>query len=154
VRRVLPLLAMLLLGFAPAPFPRQTKTKADWQALQGEWIRVSLTICGKKRFEAPGAIILTIRGDQIAFAGTDPGDKRDEWKFKLDISKGQKRIDFRSVIPADQIPNTNVMLGIYRIEENILTICSHVGKETTDRPLNFDPAQKKVWLHVYKRKIP
>ena len=36
MRRVLPLVAVLLMGFAPAPFPKQHR-KTDLKKMQGEW---------------------------------------------------------------------------------------------------------------------
>ena len=52
MRRGLPLLAVLCLAFAPAPFPRQRRpdaSKGDLQAIQGKWDRVLLRI-GRRTF--------------------------------------------------------------------------------------------------------
>ena len=44
MRCVLPLLALVSLGAAPAPFPKPTPAKDDLKALQGDWVLTS-TIC-------------------------------------------------------------------------------------------------------------
>jgi hypothetical protein len=69
MRRVLPLVAVLAVAFAPAPLPRPAPPASaieDLKEMQGEWVRSSLTICGKAHKEQPGAIIATIRGKQGA----------------------------------------------------------------------------------------
>ena len=37
MRRILPLVVLLSVAFAPAPFPKQTTSKSDLRRLQGAW---------------------------------------------------------------------------------------------------------------------
>jgi hypothetical protein len=56
VRRALPLLAGMALGFAPAPPPRDTP-KADLARLQGEWVRANFTIGESVRADGAASVV-------------------------------------------------------------------------------------------------
>jgi uncharacterized protein (TIGR03067 family) len=140
MRRVLPLIAVLSLAFAPAPFPRPAPSASaieDLKAMQGEWVRSSLTICGKTDKEQPGAIIATIRGNHMAF-----GTPSDTYTFTLDASQSPKWIE------------SSMFRGVYEVKGNTLTLCFRMGVNDDPRPMSFDPAQQGVWLEVFKRKKP
>jgi uncharacterized protein (TIGR03067 family) len=133
MRRVLPLLSVVCLAFAPAPFPKQRRaddSQGDLQALQGAWT---------ERF-ADSAVV-TIIGDRMVHTSDY------EWKFTLKGKTYPKRIEAVGVGP--RIAG-KTRLGIYRLEKGKLIICwsrGSVGK--LDWPASLDPIQKDVWIEVF-----
>jgi hypothetical protein len=79
MRRTLLLLAGLLMGFAPSPFPKQQRPDAasqrDLQAMQGEWT---------ERFADSAAV--TIIGDRMVHTSDYA------WKLTLNAKTNPKRI--------------------------------------------------------------
>jgi uncharacterized protein (TIGR03067 family) len=143
MRRPLLLAAVLSLAFAPAPRPKLNASKDDLAKMQGQWVRTSLTINGKKHDEPQGCAV-TIKGDVLAFPSPD-----DAWKLTIDATKKPKWIDSRRVKPAGSI---GPFWGVYRLEGDTLTICWREDANVTDRPADFDPSQRHVWLQVFQRK--
>src|ERR1700733_13562766 len=91
MRRVLPLIAVLSLSFAPAPFPKPAKpesSKEDLKKMQGTWTRVSVTIQGQKVEERPGTIAIVITGTHLQFP-----DPLDGWTITVDAKKRPKVFD-------------------------------------------------------------
>ena len=66
MRCILLLLAVLLMGFAPAPFPKPSLEKADLAKLQGEWEQVSSSINGNPPF-AGGGVVEVFSGNQLTY---------------------------------------------------------------------------------------
>lgn len=147
MRRVIPLLVVMSLGFAPAPVYRARPDKrTDLEKMQGAWVRVSLTIDGKRHEEAVGSVVPTINGDTLSFAA--PSDK---WRLTLDATKNPKRLESLQIVPANALG----FMGIYKLEGDRLVVCWRSGKTEADRPTDFDPAaQPGVWLCVYERNKP
>jgi uncharacterized protein (TIGR03067 family) len=143
MRRLLLLAALASLAFAPVPKPKPRPPRNDLEALQGRWYRVSLIIKGEWHKERPGAVAPTIKDNLMAY-----GARGDTWDFTLDPKKSPKRIDFRNTT------HRGSYQGVYKLEGDTLTICWREGEKEADRPADFDPRQKNVWLHVYKRKKP
>jgi uncharacterized protein (TIGR03067 family) len=146
MRRVLPLLIVLSLGFAPAPVYRGKPggSKGDLQKMQGEWVRVSLTVDGAPQ---GGQATLSVKDDRMRFQAD-----YDRWKVVLDATGSPPKIDFHHA----SSPNGRAALaGIYRLEADTrLTICVRFADEESERPVGFDHSQPNVWLHVYKRIKP
>ena len=138
MRRVLLLIVVLSLAFAPIPKPKSRKTdstKEDLKAMQGEWAE-----------QFADSTLITIVGDRMVYT-SDYG-----WKFTLNAKTTPKRIESFGVGPR---LGGKTRLGIYRLEKDKLTICwrlDSVGKP--DWPVSFDPAQKDVWLQVFERVKP
>jgi uncharacterized protein (TIGR03067 family) len=146
MRRVIPLFVIGSLGFAPAPVYRARPDQTtDLERMQGGWVRVSLMIDGKRREEAVGSIVPTIKGDTLSFAA--PSDR---WRLTLDATKTPKRIESRQIGAA----NAAGFMGIYKLEGDRFIVCWRSGKTEADRSASFDPAQAGVWLCVYERKKP
>ena len=143
MRRVVLLLTVLLMGFAPAPvYKPKPEGRTAIERLQGEWSRLSMSINGGPLSDS-GGVTLTVKGNLMGFGSAD-----DEWKVTIDAAKAPARIDFHRVKLSG---NIDVLLGIYRLEADKLTICWCLSKEEGERPTNFDP-KKSNWLHVYSRK--
>jgi uncharacterized protein (TIGR03067 family) len=133
MRRVLLLIVVLSLGFAPAPFPKQRRaddSQRDLQAMQGKWTA-----------EFADSASITIVGDRMVYTA-DYG-----WKFTLNAKTTPKRIEALGAGPSLA---GKTRLGIYRLEKDKLTICwrqDSVSKP--DWPMSFEPAQKDVWIEVF-----
>jgi uncharacterized protein (TIGR03067 family) len=86
--------------------------------------------------------------------GTITVERRDEvYTYQLDASKEPKRID---ITPGPPSGDGKVRLGIYKIEDDILTICSLIpgkAKPDANRPEDFDPTKRDdVVVLTFRRK--
>src|SRR4051812_25061488 len=83
MRRVLPLLVLLLMGFAPVPpyRPKPDTSKADLKALQGEWHRVRVTVGGTVHTEVGKETTIVITDGRMSYAVA--GKPTNEWDFTL-----------------------------------------------------------------------
>src|SRR5262245_51375625 len=118
MRRVLPLLAVLLLGFAHAPVPpyrpKPDTSKDDLRNLKGSWVLVSSTSGGK-----PWVMPQRLPG--YTFHSDDEwSGPAITWAIKLDTQNRLKRIDGklkRGDAPYDRF------FGVYRLDADTLTVC-------------------------------
>jgi uncharacterized protein (TIGR03067 family) len=138
MRRVLPLLIVLCLGFAPAPLPKQRgadEARRDLLAMQGEWT---------ERFADSACV--TISGDRMVWT-SDHG-----WKFTLNAKATPKRIEAVGIGP--RLAGKS-RWGVYHLEKDKLTICWYRGSPgKMDWPADLDPIQKDVWVEVFTRVEP
>jgi uncharacterized protein (TIGR03067 family) len=146
----LPLLALavLMLGFAPAPFPRSDRRKSnqsDLERCQGTWVRVQLHIDGQPRNEGPNGTTITITSNRLQFPVAS-----DAWFISLDETKRPRQITYRG---ATDTVRRHVFRGVYRLEGDTLTICCRDGEEK-DRPLDLSATGQGIWLQVFKRRKP
>ncbi len=143
MRRGLALLSLFLLGLAPAPLPKPDK-RSDLQKMQGEWVRVSVTVDGTPQ---GGQETLSVKNDLLQFKWD-----YDRWKVVLDATSSPPKIDFHH---AGSPNGRAALVGVYRLEADTqLTICGRFADEESERPVGFDPSQPNVWLQVYRRKHP
>jgi uncharacterized protein (TIGR03067 family) len=130
--------AVLLLGFAPAPFPRRDRQRLasidqNLKLMQGAWQGDAKT--GNRTglsFSAAikdNQLILTIAGRRIT------------WALQL-----QGRTSPRSLDITNEAGHS--FLGIYRLEGDILSIC--IGTTGT-RPSGFNASRKGHTLLTLKR---
>src|SRR5262245_47137700 len=84
MRRVLPLLAVLSLAFAPVPpyRPKPDSGKEDLKKLQGTWERVRVTIGGRVYSEVGNETTIVIADDRMNYSVA--GKPTNEWVFTLD----------------------------------------------------------------------
>src|SRR5262245_1074094 len=146
MRRLLPLVAVSCLAFAPAPKPKPDQSKNDLKKLQGKWVRVSCFVDGAGYSERPGAVTVKVQGDLMAFGS--PGDT---WKVTLYARKQPKQIDSQN---ATRKGRGSLYYGLYRLEGDDLVICWRRDDAKGGRPSGFDPAEPTVMVHTYKRKKP
>lgn len=144
MRRVLPLLVLMSLGFAPAPLPRAKAdtTAADLKRLQGAWLLASSTI--DVRSLATSEITVSIEGTQMRFAFD--GRPTRTWSFTLDGRPTLPRLDRGEI----GLPANAILRGIYRLDGDTLTLHSRRG----GRPDNFSGKGEGVIVEVFRRKKP
>jgi uncharacterized protein (TIGR03067 family) len=133
MRRTLLLLAGLLMGFAPAPFPKQRRAdddQRDLQAMQGAWT---------DRFADSAAV--SIVGDRMEYASDYA------WKLTLNARATPKRIKAIGIGPRVV---GKFRRGIYRLEKDKIIICWSRGSVAKmEWPINLDHLHKDVWVEVF-----
>jgi uncharacterized protein (TIGR03067 family) len=142
MRRVLPLLSILCLAFAPVPFPKpDRRTPKDLAAMRGEWEVISCHINGG---------LASTDGHTAVFDGNrlhrlTEGRTTIKWIVTLDSSKKPKWMDLKDA----NVPG-RTLLCIYKLEGDTLTcaFCNEVNAQ--ERPTDFNP--DLMGLEVFKRK--
>ncbi len=141
MRRLLPCLAIVLLGFAPAPFPRPDTSNLDLEKMQGEWVLVQMIVAGQSRDSGGGYFTIEIAGSRMQelSGGTVIWD----YSIKLDGRKRPRSLD---------CIGRGIDRGwsddrIYSLKENTLTI-----NRGDVRPTDFDASRLGRVLRTYKRK--
>ena len=145
MRRVLPPLVVLCLGFAPAPVHRPDKIGPGDTALRGEWVLVSETHGGLEQAPRKQSLVffrrhLRLTGD----AGTD------RWELELDPASSPKAFDMRH----ESGPTKYRLKCVYRVDGDDLITCYNINKHSIRPP---DLSGKGGWspcLQVFKRKKP
>jgi len=124
--------AAILIG---APALKETPKKET--GIVGEWIPESIGIAGKLG-KAPSSILrYEFTSDGKWIIRRDGVEAKSPARdYKVDAKASPATIDVGSVTPAAAAP-ARPMLGIYKIEEDTLTICFAAGGG--DRPTSFDP---------------
>jgi uncharacterized protein (TIGR03067 family) len=147
MRRVLSLLALVCLAFAPAPFPKPERDRscAHLEAVQGQWVRTFASLGGRRVTTYSLHDVATIGGNRWS-------EGKAEWTFKLTGRRSSGRIDMEST-PASAARGFPSCEGIYKLEGDTLTICT-VAVAQGERPSSFEHPKPGVWLEVYKRKRP
>jgi uncharacterized protein (TIGR03067 family) len=137
--------AVLTAGFAPAPFPRPSKTdrKTDLQKLEGSWVLASCTVDGVQ-LRSYGELTMVVRGSSATYyRGTEV-----ERAFTLTLSgaRGRGFWDSRGTAGAS--------LGLsyeclYHLEGDTLKVAYHNAGEK--RPASIERSRPGLYLDVYKR---
>jgi uncharacterized protein (TIGR03067 family) len=135
MRRVLPLLAVLLIGFAPAPAP-----KGDLWWMRGEWTTVRCLIDGKELPEPEKAFRSVVEGGRMRFFLL--GCVQRDWAVRVDEGK-TPRVMHRTA-------SEGAHSCIYRLEGETLHICYWNQEVPAPPPVDF-VARKGVSVEVLKR---
>jgi uncharacterized protein (TIGR03067 family) len=123
MRRVLPLVAVLSLAFAPAPFPKPDPTQKDLKELQGEWRVVSSVMDGgKAKADEIKAMKAVIKGNRYTvYRGAEVAI---EHTFSIDSTKKPKTIDFTV---SSRMTQGCKRFAIYEVNSDNLKICISTG---------------------------
>ena len=137
------LVGILFAGFALMCLGAQDKdaTGKDTKQLQGTWEAVKIN-SEELPPDKDKKITLTFKGNSI----TSSLNKK--LKFKIDAGKKPKQIDF---YPEDK--DQKKVLGIYKLENGTLTICTyHIGMGQP-RPKNFRVAPGKEMFVLEMKRV-
>jgi uncharacterized protein (TIGR03067 family) len=137
------LFVLLLLGFAPAPFPRRAQ-EGDLKRLQGEWRLVRSAFADE--WSEGGQVTLVVRGDQLTFR--QGGEALGTWKVRLNASKLLKELDLEGVSGFGLRAGT-ISLYVYRLEGDELTLWESSSTSGL-RPKVID-SSAGLYLWVYRR---
>jgi len=140
MRAAVPLLALVSLAFAPAPWPKVPRD--DLAKMQGEWKRVSASVGGVPVFlnEKQNDTVIAGRNFRQASGATGA------WTIALSGGK-PGRIYFE----APGASKFHHLHGIYKLEGDTLTLCT-VITPGRPRPDSFDDSRPGVWLEVFQRR--
>ena len=124
----------------------------EQEALQGTWIAVSQQFEGDKpmffdgkHFPKNSATKMTFKANKIAVRFETPKDGDYEWTYKLDPSKKPRQID---IVYRMDGKDSKPVLGIFRIENDTLTMCFGEKERPTDFATKADDGRA---LFVLKR---
>jgi uncharacterized protein (TIGR03067 family) len=161
--RLLPLLAVLLTGFAPAPFPKhEPRHPTDLTRLQGEWEVVEIADSnGRTKLSEEGtSITFIVKSNVVVVRLAEKGMRGDfEGRMTIDPEAVPKQVTWRLASAGvgeklESVKDDVKLLGIYRLFGNDLTICAANGKEQK-RPAGFDVSVSSTnALIVCRRKRP
>jgi uncharacterized protein (TIGR03067 family) len=135
---VLMLGATLLVGLSA---PGRAGDKGSKDRPQGKWTVTKMIENGRSADEAAGAFVMDFKGDDftLSFLGKSEGGT-----FKVDTTKTPKQFEIKLGINLKAAP------GIYKIENDVLTMCFNVGGQA--RPTKFESAAgSRNVLMVLKR---
>jgi uncharacterized protein (TIGR03067 family) len=138
--------ATLLLGFAPAPFPRQqpSSREGDLQQMQGEWTLVS-------RSWADGYISYNLKTARIAGRRLTLLDSAGHcigtYSLYLGPSKTIRLFDTKAE------KGNYSTYGVYELSGDMLRVCYRVTPDERRRPISLDGSQAGVFLDVFKRRM-
>jgi uncharacterized protein (TIGR03067 family) len=142
MHRVIQLLAVLSLAFAPAPVyrPKPDTGKDDLKAMQGSWVIHRSHNPGVSE-DVDGTGVWTFEGDVLT---TSRGGKKVSTSYaRLDGTTRPGSIDLYNRREGDPDPAQ----GRYRVEGDTLTVC--IGPGVRPRDLSGFGPSNGVW--VYKR---
>jgi uncharacterized protein (TIGR03067 family) len=134
---------LLLVGFAPAPFPKHQREHPDLDRIQGEWVAVSYRVWYDERRSGDASFVWAVlQGRRLTFY--QAGKMTNDGTVRLSGTGHVRQIDYTE-------ENANrAALGVYRFEDEGMTICwSYYGF----RPSDFTGGKSQE-LMVLKRKKP
>jgi uncharacterized protein (TIGR03067 family) len=138
--------ASVLVGLAlvvGAPAKKDPPAK-DPPTLIGEWVGESGTRGGKPQNPPPGTTLAFLADGTVRFR-EGGASKLEGGSYKADPKKSPAEID----ITPPEAAKGEILLGIYKIEGDTLTLCFALGGE---RPKEFAaPAGSEVMLVTCKR---
>jgi uncharacterized protein (TIGR03067 family) len=138
MRRILPLVSLILVGFAPLPFPRTVPR--DLKLIQGDWDLVSAVYTKGPGIEpSRGGEMspLNVAGSRMAHGLTAPGE------VALDATTTPKRIDLK----VKHGGADRYVRGIYRLRGDALDISWGLR----DRPADFADSREGTFHFAYQR---
>ena len=144
--RALPFLAVLSLGFAPAPFPKRSAPVSDADAVVGVWQLVSFDHDG---WHSPAPDVRPIRLtvtrktmklSHVGPMGESPGD---EWAYSLDARATPKSMDGKGQ-GGEHLP------WVYLLDRDTLTLCGCTARHERPKELTAVKGTGQL-LMVFKR---
>ena len=137
--------------------------RRDLDLLQGAWYRVSSETAGKnwpaERNGQPippkdPALMIVFKGDGWYQMGADGKTLVQGHIVRLDTTRLPKAIDLHNLGPNRDPPGRAWIQGIYKLEDDTLTLCLNFGG--ADRPTEFvtKPGPNSNVLDVYRRDRP
>src|SRR5262249_23933810 len=119
------ILTLILLSTA-----QSDQVKKELETLQGEWSLIGREVDGQKSNEEEVKALqirIVIKGDQLLFKSL--GDA--EWQkstLKINLQGASKSVD----VSGDNKGAKKDVLGIYKLEGDLLTVCNSVAERPTD----------------------
>ena len=134
--------SVALLGFAPAPFQKPDRRRADPNDLTGVWELVVSEVRGVPEGSDQTNYLCEITRDQLAFVQKTTRRRTAVYAFRL----------FPDLAPAAftwSTSNSVTFVGSYRLQGNELTIVFCSGSRLEVRPTDF--GGKPVYRYRFRR---
>jgi uncharacterized protein (TIGR03067 family) len=133
----------LLVGFAPAPFPRPRRTaeKDDLQRIQGTWEVIQYERGGSDLLRSYKEVRIAFEGGRMTFHFD--GRIGSRWDFVLEPASRPRALTRTHVGSKGRVAR-----GIYRFEGDRLILCDH---HSGPRPTEFD-SKGNHYLIVLRRR--
>jgi uncharacterized protein (TIGR03067 family) len=142
--------AAVLLGFAPAPFPKPARPASARQALkelEGSWVAVRRCLAGHDLMRPGSGMTAEFAGERVSYY-VETGSKT-EWTITLDVGKDPRVFDQKQVNVAG---GEHILWGVYRLEGDTLTICYRLGKDPRVRPRSLEGKGPGEWVEEFRRR--
>jgi uncharacterized protein (TIGR03067 family) len=136
MRHILPLFAVLLMGFAPTPFPKPDPGKDDLKKMQGKWVSVFRVRDGVREL-VKGEVIWHIK--QNCVVAVENGKEMPDFYFALDARSTPRAIDI-----CDSPKEKPRLFGRYCVNGDTLKLS--IGKEKRPIDLSSDEGTFGVWV--------
>jgi uncharacterized protein (TIGR03067 family) len=142
VRVVLITLTVALLGFAPAPFPKAERRRADPNDLGGVWELVASEMRGVSEGPDQTNYLAEITKEQLAFVHKTTRRRTAVYVMRL----------YPDVAPPAftwSMNNSVAFVGSYRLRGDELTVIFDGGSNLEQRPRDFEG--KPTWRYKFRR---
>jgi uncharacterized protein (TIGR03067 family) len=137
MRRILSLLPLVSLAFAPAPLPRPDPSKEDLKKMQGKWVLESRLYQGRPVAHVVATV--EVQGDRWTYVNAT-GDWRAPGKLILDATKVPRRLHW----------GPGMHRGVYEINGDTLIFVFTTGG-SPDKLRDLDGNKPLRWREVLKR---
>jgi uncharacterized protein (TIGR03067 family) len=143
LRVLLIVASVMLLGFAPAPFPKRDRQREDPTDVNGTWEFVLWESSGTRQQSTEGMYHIEMKRDEYAFVGKNGGGHT-FYNMKLDPGASPSAFTWSR--------NNNVMfVGSYRLHKDEMTMIFASGNDLARRPTDF--TAKRVEYRFVMRRI-
>jgi uncharacterized protein (TIGR03067 family) len=142
IRTLLGLLGLGLMGFAPAPLPRDRSNEVNLRTLQGVWKLVDVRKEGKAEIDDATKlqdIRFEIKGETFRTLPVGPRGPGTVYRLTLDSSRSPVWM----TLSRQEGDNVQLIEGVVRLQGDRLTFCYALpGVQPVRRPERFDTDQK------------
>jgi uncharacterized protein (TIGR03067 family) len=141
--RVLLVAAASVLGFAPAPLPRQERQRGQDQAdVGGVWEFVECQVNGAPHNATPRDFYVETARNKFTFVGKN-GQNRVGYDMQIDPTASPPSFTWGG-------NNQVSWVGSYRVQNGQMTMAFNNGTSLAQRPTDLD-GKKAQWRYVLRR---
>jgi uncharacterized protein (TIGR03067 family) len=144
------ILALAALTLAAPEEKKEESAKTELARLSGTWTVVRMEADGKAAAQDSGRWTRAVfNGDKLRLTVNAGGQEeaRGPITVAVDLTNSPRRIDLTDPgMPGDR----RLVLGIYEIKDDKLTLCITHPPESKNRPTKFD-SKGRCWLLVLRR---
>jgi uncharacterized protein (TIGR03067 family) len=141
MRILLIALSVALLGFAPAPFPKAERQRADPLDVTGLWEFVECEVSGSPYERTKTTSNVQMTKEQFIFVNKQ-GGTRTPYVMRLDPTASPPSFTWGSA-------NSVSWVGSYRLQGDQMTLIFSSGTSVEQRPTDFNG--KPQWRYVLRR---
>jgi uncharacterized protein (TIGR03067 family) len=143
-------LLVLVLPMGIVYFQGPRNSARDLEQLQGRWSATSLQVRGRSMTAGELENLkfaLEIKGTQVTFG---PAAASRQGQVRVDPSRMPRAMD---ITVKDEAGKTKVLLAIYKLEQDTLTLCLPTSPEVPSRPAEFESSPESNTTLVVLRRV-